>query len=1288
MPVVREDVVKLGFDYDQSQFNQANSDMDDLMKSVQKLGGSSGTGKAEDGFDDATKAAKKLGCVNLDKLSDGLDSLTKSAGKLALNLGTAAMKGLAVATAAGVGGIAVLTTAAIKNYAEYEQLVGGVDTLFGDSSDRVVKYANDAFKTAGLSANEYMATVTSFSASLLQSCGGDTEKAAGLADQAITDMSDNANKMGTDMSSIQDAYQGFAKQNYTMLDNLKLGYGGTKEEMERLLRDASAISGVDYDISSYADVVEALHVIQTNMGITGTTAKEASSTIQGSAKAMGAAWTNFITGMADENADFDQLFDNLIDSVEIFMKNLIPRIKATLPRLIRGLTEIGKTVGKELPGIIKDLLPELARGARELVASLFDIIVECGPLLKDAGLEMVKALYKGFTGKNMSGEMFATIEQKADDAFEAVKKIIAGVVDFGQKLWNAVGPALLWIADLTLDAFVWIGDNIDWILPVLGSLLGAMLAFRAVKGVTGIVSGFMGLFGKGSKGGSGGSGLGGLTGDGAGGKGGFFSSFASLKPSTILKGMGNLALVLGGLGALAAVFMWVSPYLAELSDWKSMAELLTVMVALGLVGTGMTKLAGSVGNIPVATVAKGLANIAIVLVGFGALAAAFMWLSPYINKLGNMEDTFKLLVVIGAVGLIGSALAGLAGLIGMIPIPVVLSGLANIALALVGFTAIVSAFSALSLIPGFDDFIARGGEVLTNICGIVGEMAGSLIGGIGEGIAASLPGIGEDLSAFATSIEPAMTTFSSMDFEGLKNFATAFGAFVLAMTGEAILSWFTGGIDYAKIGSDLTALTTNGAGFFAAVQTIPEAAFTNATKLFECLNGIGLLPNSGGVVQWFTGTVDYAGIATGLASLATTTGFFTAVQAIPEAAFTNATKLFECLNGIGLLPNSGGVVQWFMGEVDYQGIADGLAILGGATMIAALTAISGIPAEAFTSLTSMFDALAGIKQMPKEGGIFGWFTGDNSTGLSNVAAELPGVATNIASFFTNLGGITDFTPISNLFNTLSNINIDTDVADKGFWSGVSQLGTMGTELSTFATNASSFFTMINTLNLENLTSFFEKLGGASELPTLLEGIDGELGTVLSNMKTTIETGMADCKTAVETGLTACISVFSGKVQTFYMSGQAIMSGLNRGMLSKKATLIATANSIASSISKTIDDAMDINSPSKVTMTKGQYISGGLALGMEAGIPDIELAANKMSNATIPYSGNYTPSNSSAIYNNGGNSEHTTISPVFNLTISGTQDDRTMARKVKRYVAEAIDEALESLERKTYVVREV
>lgn len=248
----------------QIQLNKAQAELNDMERELSE----------------SAEGADNLG----DELKESGDEAEKSGSKFE-KLGSV-LKGVGVAMGAVVvaaGAAAVkLGKEVVAAYADYEQLVGGVDTLFKDSSAAVQSYAANAFKTAGMSANEYMETVTSFSASLIQSLGGDTAKAAKAADTAIIDMSDNANKMGTSISSIQDAYQGFAKQNYTMLDNLKLGYGGTKTEMERLLSDAEKLSGQKYDISNLNDVYAAIHVIQTEMGITGTTAKEATETISGS----------------------------------------------------------------------------------------------------------------------------------------------------------------------------------------------------------------------------------------------------------------------------------------------------------------------------------------------------------------------------------------------------------------------------------------------------------------------------------------------------------------------------------------------------------------------------------------------------------------------------------------------------------------------------------------------------------------------------------------------------------------------------------------------------------------------------------------------------------------------------------------------------------------------------------------------------------------------------------------------------------------------------------------------
>ena len=255
---------------------------------------------------------------------------------------------------------------ALSSVGALEQNVGGVETLFGDTADAVIAAADRAYQTAGMSANDYMSTVTSFSASLLQSLGGNTEEAAKVADMAIIDMADNANKMGTSMDMIQNAYQGFAKQNYTMLDNLKLGYGGTKTEMERLLADAQKLTGVKYDINNLNDVYQAIHVIQEEMGITGTTAKEASETLEGSMAAAKAAWDNFMNG----SGDADQLADAFATAADNIVKNLaeiIPRFAETLPALAGAIVS-------QIPGLAAAIVPAVLSAGQSILEQARDAV--------------------------------------------------------------------------------------------------------------------------------------------------------------------------------------------------------------------------------------------------------------------------------------------------------------------------------------------------------------------------------------------------------------------------------------------------------------------------------------------------------------------------------------------------------------------------------------------------------------------------------------------------------------------------------------------------------------------------------------------------------------------------------------------------------------------------------------------------------------------------------------------------------------------------------------------------
>lgn len=363
------------------------------------------------------------------------------------NVAKTTMKGVGVSIGVATTAVGALTKASIEQYAQYEQLVGGVETLFKKSSAEVMEYANNAYKTAGLSANEYMETVTSFSASLLQGLGGDTKKASKIADLAITDMADNANKMGTSMESIQNAYQGFAKQNYTMLDNLKLGYGGTKTEMQRLLADAEKLEGKKFDISNFNDIIEAIHVIQKQMGITGTTAEEAMSTIEGSLNMTKSAWTNLITGMANSEADFDQLIDNFVESASAFGDNILPRIEITLKGVGQLIENLLPPIVDRLPKLIEEVLPNLLNAGIKMMESLGNGIIQSLPNLIKCGVDAIKTILNGIT---------SNLPQIINGAMEIVSSLVDGIVQ--------VLPMLL---DAGLQLLVALGKGIAENLPTL-----------------------------------------------------------------------------------------------------------------------------------------------------------------------------------------------------------------------------------------------------------------------------------------------------------------------------------------------------------------------------------------------------------------------------------------------------------------------------------------------------------------------------------------------------------------------------------------------------------------------------------------------------------------------------------------------------------------------------------------------------------------------------------------------------------------------------------------------------
>ena len=409
------------------------------------------------------------------------------------------IKAMASAIKEATAALVDLGKQSIMGFAEQEQLIGGVDTLFKESSAQVQQYANEAYKTAGLSANQYMETVTSFSASLLQSMGGDTQAAAEKANRAITDMSDNANKLGTDMTSIKNAYQGFAKQNYTMLDNLKLGYGGTKQEMERLVAEAAAMTeeqeklnvAVDAGDLSFSNIVDAISVVQEHLDIAGTTADEAATTIEGSANAMKSAWSNLITGMSNENLDLDKLVQNVIDSVNIFADNLTTRLQVMLPRFAKGMTQLVNGLVPYVGPAMETLLPALVQGvgglvsgivqalpaAVEAISAVVPMLVEqlavLLPQVVSAGVEIVASLASGI-GENLPALIPAAVD--------AIITVAEGLVDHVDEIIIAAGSL---IAGLTQGLIEALPRLVVRLPEIIGAIVKGLLSGMAAIGEVG-----------------------------------------------------------------------------------------------------------------------------------------------------------------------------------------------------------------------------------------------------------------------------------------------------------------------------------------------------------------------------------------------------------------------------------------------------------------------------------------------------------------------------------------------------------------------------------------------------------------------------------------------------------------------------------------------------------------------------------------------------------------------------------------------------------------------------------
>lgn len=410
------------------------------------------------------------------KLTDAESKSRSFASKLGSGLTKAAAIGGA-AVGAMATGVGALGSLAVKSYADYEQLVGGVDTLFKDSSKKVQEYAENAYKSAGMSANEYMETVTSFSASLLQGLKGDTDKAADYADKALVDMSDNANKMGSDMESIQNAYQGFAKQNYTMLDNLKLGYGGTASEMARLVKDSGVLGKAGDDLTaknlnqkvSFDQIIEAIHVTQERMGIAGTTIKEGTETISGSISTLKGAWENLLAGFGNKDADLGELFDNLAKSASTALGNIMPVVEQAINGISTAIEQLGPTIGQKLPEIMSNTLPSLLSAGASLLGALGQGIIDNAPMLLNSFIKIVNMAVKGIakSGPKLIQGGVKLIKMLAEGITKALPELIPTVAEIITSLLQEFVNALPDLISAGYDIIVSLAEGLTNAIPVI-----------------------------------------------------------------------------------------------------------------------------------------------------------------------------------------------------------------------------------------------------------------------------------------------------------------------------------------------------------------------------------------------------------------------------------------------------------------------------------------------------------------------------------------------------------------------------------------------------------------------------------------------------------------------------------------------------------------------------------------------------------------------------------------------------------------------------------------------------
>ena len=1231
--VIRQDIVEILFKSNSKDLQQITKEADKLKESL--------SGNLGSGIDGATEQTEKLkrslnGLGNVSgfsKLERGFSRVSSAAKKLSSQVDSAAdaitsklfnLKSLVVGA---IGGTVVKS--AIDVVVDRQDLTSQFEVLLG-SADKAKKRVEELTD---------FASQTPFSRDEIFRASKQLQVFAG---DAIS-TGDHLKVIGDVAAGTGQNFEDVALWAGRLYDAMKSG--NKTGEMTSRLQEMGAISGED------RDKIEALAEAGGDMGTRWAQVEKILGRFDGTMEKMSNNMGNMLLSLKSfaTNSILLPLGEGIASGLQPAIQKF-RQFRKTNKADVDAMSETFKKFGEKVCVPLFNSIESGVEGVIKIIGALKDGV---------DGLEKLKGQNSFMDGVINFLQFIIRNKDTILDALQGIA-LIAGTIVLASKL-KKLFETLKWlttplgmISTLALIAFMifkknggtvqdiingiskaigWLKDNINWLLPVVGALVTAFLAFKAIRFFKGL-----------GKSGAGG----GLIGEPKSGIMSLFEGFASVKISTVLKGMTNLAIVVGGLTLIARIVIPILYDLAKDSSLKLIVQSSLILLALGAVGTALSRfartvsdipinkvvkgltnislslsamgaliwvakevfkedvnlknisslallcgafgvagtavslladiaakipvrkvvkglgnmaislvgmgtlvwiatkvfseginlkemlkvaafvgvlgvlgsalsvLAGLVGFIPIMTVLKGLANIAIVIAGLGAL----VWTATKVFKDGiNFSQMYKLIKLITVLGVVGSALSVLSGIIGFIPFEFVAMGLANIATTILGFGAIIYAFGALSDIPGFDDFITKGGDTLANLFAQIGKIAGSLVGGVGEGVSNSLPKIGDNIVDFGDklgkfwenfgilgeNLKKLMDAFNGVDVASVGTFFSELANFVLKMTANDFLSNITGGTDLVELGNNLSAFADSSKHFFETVAALPEGAITQASALFSALALIDELPESGGLLQAFSGdkieslkalTTELPGIADGIQKFYENIGDRTDFSAI--------SSLFNALASVKELPESGGFAQFFTGDSlkSMKTMVNNLPALADAVKVF-FESLADI--ENFDKISALFNALASVKELPETGGFAQFFTGDPLESMKTMINNLPALGDAVKVFFESVADIENFDKISALFNALASVK---ELPESGgvlqFFTGdpLESMKTFAEKLPIFGDAVKVFFESVADIeNFDKIPALFNALASVKELPESGGVLQFFKGDPLAGLKT-------------------------------------------------------------------------------------------------------------------------------------------------------------------------------------------